>query len=94
MAPEPDDLLSRLFHWLAVLPPGDRMVAVMFVLMAIAGIVIVVVTVLAVQWRRVRQAEVDAALKRDMLERGMSAADIERVVQASSRRRRRSEPGA
>lgn len=33
---------------------------------------------------RVRQAEIEAALKQDMLNRGMSADDIERVVKASS----------
>jgi hypothetical protein len=34
--------------------------------------------------RRSHQAEIDAALKHDMLERGMSAADIKTVLEASA----------
>jgi len=52
------------------------------VVMAIAGAIIAVT---AVQWRKVRQADFDASLKHDMLNRGMSADEIERVVKASSR---------
>jgi hypothetical protein len=36
-----------------------------------------------------RRLQVEAALKHDMLERGMSAEDIERVLEASTSRRRR-----
>ena len=35
-------------------------------------------------WRRSRQAELDAALKQQMLERGMSADEIVQVLQAKS----------
>jgi hypothetical protein len=35
-------------------------------------------------WSSVRRAEIDAALKQDMLQRGMSAADIQTVLEASS----------
>jgi len=35
--------------------------------------------------RRVRQAELDAGLKHEMLERGMSAEEIKTVLEASSR---------
>ena len=55
------------------------------VVMAIAGAIIAVTAVIAVQWRKVRQADFDASLKNDMLNRGMSADEIERVVKASSR---------
>ncbi|MBX9789909.1 MAG: hypothetical protein K2Y37_13410 [Pirellulales bacterium] len=34
--------------------------------------------------RQTRQAEIDAALKRDMLSRGMSAADIKTILEATS----------
>lgn len=36
-------------------------------------------------WHKVRRAEIEASLKHEMIERGMSAAEIERVLQASSR---------
>jgi hypothetical protein len=35
------------------------------------------------QWRRVRIAEIEASLKQQMIERGMSASEIERVLHAS-----------
>ena len=35
---------------------------------------------------RVRQAELEANLKRDMLERGMTAEEIQMVIEATSRR--------
>jgi hypothetical protein len=37
-----------------------------------------------IQWRKVRQAEIEAALKHAMLERGMSAADIKQVLDATT----------
>jgi hypothetical protein len=42
------------------------------------------VWIVAHYWARVRRLEVEANLKRDMLARGMSAADIERVLLASA----------
>jgi hypothetical protein len=35
------------------------------------------------QWRKIEQRRIEAALKQEMLERGMSADDIVRVIQAS-----------
>ena len=35
-------------------------------------------------WSSVRRAEIDAALKQDMLQRGMSAEEIRTVLEASS----------
>jgi hypothetical protein len=47
-----------------------------------------IVTDVAKNWRRVRVSEQQAALKQSMIERGMSADEIERVLNAgvSSRR--------
>jgi len=36
---------------------------------------------------RVRQAELEASLKQDMLQRGMSAEEIKMVIEATSRRK-------
>src|ERR1043166_5292292 len=40
-------------------------------------------------WRKVRQAEVEASLKHTMLERGMSAEEIATVINAGTRAARR-----
>jgi hypothetical protein len=57
----------------------------MFYLTAIViGPLVAIVAIVAGQWRRVRIAEMEAALKQQMLDKGMSAADIEKVMTASS----------
>src|SRR5213082_2180002 len=48
----------------------------------VAGVVTLGVFI-ARYWWKVRRAEIDAALKHDMLQRGMGAEDIERVLRAS-----------
>jgi hypothetical protein len=56
-------------------------------LCALIAVVIVACAAIALitdYLRRSRQAEIDAALKQDMLDRGMSAADIKTVLEASS----------
>ena len=45
---------------------------------------IVCVPVAAECWRKVRKHEIDADLKRDMIARGMSADEIERILAARS----------
>ena len=44
----------------------------------------VIVPTLAYTWSAVRRTEIEANLKRDMVARGMSADEIQRVLQASS----------
>jgi hypothetical protein len=46
---------------------------------------ICIVPAIARYWWRIRQAEIDAALKQDMLQRGMSAEEIQMVLSASTR---------
>jgi hypothetical protein len=50
----------------------------------ICGTVIALSAILASQWRKVRQTEIEVALKRDMLNRGLSTDEIERVLRASA----------
>jgi hypothetical protein len=50
---------------------------------AVTGLVFVV-WIIVHHWKSAKQIELDAALKQDMLNRGMTAADIERVLWASS----------
>ncbi|MBC7816122.1 MAG: hypothetical protein IAG10_04405 [Planctomycetaceae bacterium] len=40
-------------------------------------------SIVANQWRRARKAELELMLKQDMLQRGMSADDIVKVLKAS-----------
>jgi hypothetical protein len=44
--------------------------------------IIAVTAIAVVQWRKIRQAEIDASLKREMVSRGMSAQDILAVLGA------------
>jgi hypothetical protein len=50
----------------------------------IGGTMVSIVWILAHYWKRVQQIHVESSLKQDMLNRGLSAADIERVLWASS----------
>ena len=52
----------------------------------ITGILISLGCTIAHSWRRVRQTEDENALKQTMLEQGLSADEIERVVRATSLR--------
>jgi hypothetical protein len=67
-----EDLLSRLHS-------DDVTGIVIFVLTFLAGMIVW----LTLQWRLHRRTELEAALKQDMLNRGMSAEEIERVMRAS-----------
>lgn len=49
-----------------------------------AGVLIVLGTTLSSCWLRARKASLEADLKRDMIERGMSADEICRVIEARS----------
>jgi hypothetical protein len=55
------------------------------VIMFISIAVISVGCTIAVQWRKARQVEVETSLKREMVERGMSAEEIVMVLGASSK---------
>jgi hypothetical protein len=56
-------------------------------LVAVAGgLLCAIVGILSGSWQKVRKAEIAAALKQDMLNRGMSAEDIRTVMEAGSYR--------
>jgi SOS response regulatory protein OraA/RecX len=53
-------------------------------LIAVAGgLVVGAISIIVTQWRRVRLAEQEAALKQQMLEKGLAPAEIEQVLTAS-----------
>jgi SOS response regulatory protein OraA/RecX len=47
------------------------------------GVLIALTAILTSQWRKHRQTELEMSLKHEMLNRGFSAEEIERVVKAS-----------
>jgi hypothetical protein len=50
-----------------------------------AIVLICIVPMISHHWYKLRRAEMDSALKQDMLQRGMSAEEIKTVLEASSR---------
>ena len=62
----------------------------------VLGILVITVAVPTVTyyWQKTRRAEIDASLKQDMLQRGMSAGDIRAVLEATSDRFRHGGCGA
>lgn len=70
----------------------DKYPALLIPILAILCVTLVfVVWIVCHNWRKSKQFELEAALKRDMLARELSAADVERVLLASSDR---SEPAS
>ena len=50
----------------------------------IGGLLVAAIGILATQWRHVRVAELEAGIKQQMLDKGMSAAEIEQVMNAGA----------
>jgi hypothetical protein len=69
------DLLSR---W----PPEYSFALFLVLGVCLMAAMIPVTIVAAIQWRKTRQSELEYHLKQEMLARGLSAADIERIVTA------------
>src|SRR5262245_34552132 len=59
--------------------PEDVLVFLVMLLSFVGAVTIF----LAIQWRKVRLAEMEAVLKQDMLNRGMSAEEIRTVLESS-----------
>ena len=66
-----------VIDWNDILSGPSPVLIVMLSLMAF----VLVVGIIATQWRRTRIAEADAGLKLRMVDQGFSADDIERVLQ-------------
>jgi hypothetical protein len=65
-------------NWLMRL--GGEIIPIVAIL---TGLIIAVTAILAGTWRKNRQTELESAMKQDMLNRGMSAQDIERIIKAT-----------
>ena len=65
----------------------DKMPAILCITFIFGGWVIVaIVRSFTDNWRKVREAEQTAALKQTMVDKGMSADEIERVLKAGTKR--------
>jgi hypothetical protein len=67
--------------------PGIVVPLIVFASLTIVGVTTIIASYLNKARQaelRARQAEIDAALKQDMLSRGMSADDIEKVLRATA----------
>ena len=53
--------------------------------LTVCGALVGLVAIIAHQWRAVRRTEMELALKQDMLKRGLSVEEIERVLRASEK---------
>jgi hypothetical protein len=70
------ELASDLIHSGYIVPLG----------IVSLGVLVAIVAIIAGAWRKVRRAELDAELKHKMLDQGMSADDICKVLEVSSGR--------
>jgi hypothetical protein len=61
---------------------GGEMIAITAI---VGGLICGMLVLLGEIWRRSRKAEIDAKLKTDMLDRGMSAEEIKIVLEAGSK---------
>jgi hypothetical protein len=63
---------------------GQIFSTIFFSILFGTGALVMVAGSVASHWRKLREKELDAALKHKMLDQGMSADDIQKVLQASS----------
>jgi hypothetical protein len=68
-------------EFLSRCPPGEMIALVSIIGGLICGSIVLVASF----WRRIRQAEIDAKLKQDMLDRGMTPEEIRIVVEAGTK---------
>lgn len=68
-------------EFLSRCPPGELIALVSIV----GGLICGTIVLIASFWRRIRQAEIDAKLKQDMLDRGMSPEEIRIVVESGTK---------
>lgn len=55
------------------------------IVMFVGGFLVAITAIVAHQWRAIRCTELEVALKQDMLRRGLSVEEIERVLRASEK---------
>jgi hypothetical protein len=78
-------LLLAEINWNLLLQQPDTLIVLM---VPGATAIIVLGTVIAIQWRKARQAECEARLTEQMIARGFTAEEIRSVLTAGVNRRR------
>jgi hypothetical protein len=79
---------GSLWEWLSAIEPDERMA--LCVVTIVFGVMALVLTIGIVSHtiRRIHQSRVETALKRELLDRGLSVDEIARVVEATASGRR------
>ena len=73
-----------MIELLARFDSGELLGLILGGISIIGGLLCGIVGIIAGTWQKVRRAEIAAALKQDMLNRGMSAEDIRTVLEAGT----------
>jgi len=73
---------TRIWEWLPKLDDGDLTAIVILSIIAIVGIV----AILCVMVYRIHKNRLEDALKRELLDRGMTAEEIATVINSGQRR--------
>jgi hypothetical protein len=69
----------------AVLDGDQKFVLAIILIACLTGVLGLLAAILPSLWYYLRHAQIEADLKRDMLDRGMSAEEIEQVIEATPR---------
>lgn len=69
-------------YFFGINDPTHRFVVLLVCIGCLTLVSLIVFTAVATCWNSVRQKQIEAELKQDMLDRGMTAEEIEQVVKA------------
>jgi hypothetical protein len=75
---------GSLWEWLAALDPDKRFVLSIVGLVFLFVAIVIVVSVVGQVVRGIHHARLESGLKRELLDRGLAADEIARIVEASS----------
>jgi hypothetical protein len=72
-----------LTSWFSSFDSHQRLVLVTIGVVFITALVLILAGILAGTWKAIKEKQIEADLKRDMLDRGMTAEEIEKVIEAT-----------
>ena len=73
-------VVAAIERWL----DPDKLAFVLPAFVVACVLLVGIVRIISDAWERIRRAQIESDLKLDMLDRGLSAEDIERIVNASA----------
>lgn len=74
---------SNFWQWMSAINPHERMPVVVTMYSVGAAVLVLIAAMVAMTVYKIHRNRLTDALKRELLERGMSAADIVEVVRAT-----------